>query len=107
MSCTVCIIIKLGHLVHISHANSMDSNTKFSTARCHSLAKNLQNYDDLMNHVLMMKNMSDIKNNKTPHVFTPPRPVGSGGVKIWGVSLFLNIMKIRNNDFITIRGLKT
>ena len=77
-TCHVCIIIKLGYLVHISH-NSMDSNPKFSTARCHSLAKNLQNYDDPINHVLMMKNLSDIKNNKTPHIFTPPRPVGSGG----------------------------
>ena len=24
------------------------------------------------------------KNNK-PHIFTPPRPLGSGGVKIWGL----------------------
>ena len=52
----------------------------------------------------MLKNVSDIKNNKPPHIFTPPRPLGSGGVKIWGVLLFLNIMKIGNNDFITILG---
>ena len=37
----------------------------------------------------MLKNVSDIKNNKTPHIFTPPLPSGRGGVKIWGVLLFL------------------
>ena len=58
----------------------------------------------MINHIFMVKNVSDIKNNKTPHIFTPPRPLGSGGVKIWGVLLFLNIMKIENNDFITILG---
>jgi len=64
----------------------------------------MQNCDNPINHIFMMKNMSDIKNNKTPHIFTPPRPLGSGGVKIWGDLLFLNIMKIGNNDFITILG---
>ena len=41
------------------------------------------------------------KNNK-PHIFTPPRPLGSGGVKIWGLLFFLNNVKIENNDFIII-----
>ena len=50
----------------------------------------------------MMKN---IKNNKKPHIFTPPRPLGSGGVKIWGLLFFfLKKYKIGNNDFITILG---
>ena len=54
----------------------------------------------------MMKNitMKNIKKNNKPHIFTPPRPLGSGGVKIWGFLFFLNIMKIGNNDFITILG---
>ena len=36
----------------------------------------------------MMKN---IRNNKKPHIFTPPRPLGSGGVKIWGFLFFLRV----------------
>ena len=43
------------------------------------------------------------KNNK-PHIFTPPRPLGSGGVKIWGLLFFFKKYKIGNNDFITILG---
>ena len=49
----------------------------------------------------MMKN---IRNNKKPHIFTPPRPLGSGGVKIWGLLFFLKKYKIGNNDFTTILG---
>ena len=41
------------------------------------------------------------KNNK-PHIFTPPRPLGSGGVKIWGLLFFFKKYKIGNNDFTTI-----
>ena len=44
------------------------------------------------------------KNNKKTHIFTPPRPLGSGGVKICGFLLFLNIVKIENSDFTTILG---
>ena len=43
------------------------------------------------------------KNNK-PHIFTPPRPLGSGGVKIWGLLFFFKKYKIGNNDFTTILG---
>ena len=49
----------------------------------------------------MMKN---VKTNKKPHIFTPPRPLGSGGVKIWGFLFFFFKYKIGNNDFTTILG---
>ena len=42
------------------------------------------------------------KNNK-PHIFTTPRPLGSGVVKIWGLLFFFKY-KIGNNDFTTILG---
>ena len=48
--------------------------------------------------------MKNIKTNKKPHIFTPPRPLGSGGVKIWGLLFFSKKYKIENNDFITILG---
>ena len=51
--------------------------------------------------MFMTKN---IKKNNKPHIFTPPRPLGSGGVKIWGWLLFFFKYKIGNNDFITILG---
>ena len=43
------------------------------------------------------------KNNK-PHIFTTPRPLGSGVVKIWGLLFFFKKYKIGNNDFTTILG---
>ena len=43
------------------------------------------------------------KNNK-PHIFTTPRPLGSGVVKIWGLLFFSFKYKIGNNDFTTILG---
>ena len=49
----------------------------------------------------MMKN---IKNNKKPHIFTPPLPSGRGVVKIWGLLFFFLKYKIGNNDFTTILG---
>ena len=57
----------------------------------------------MINHIFMMNQGWRIsgKNNK-PHIFTPPRPLGSGGVKIWGLLFFLNNVKIENNDFIII-----
>ena len=51
--------------------------------------------------MFMTKNIQ--KNNK-PHIFTPPRPLGSGGVKIWGLLFFFKKYKIGNNDFTTILG---
>ena len=99
-TCNACIIIKLGYPVRMYH-NSMDSNPNRATARWNSLAKTWKNMITRINHIFMMKN---IKNNKKHHIFTPPRPLGSGGVKIWGFLLFLNIVKIGNNDFITILG---
>ena len=44
---------------------------------------------------------SHIKKNNKPHIFTPPWPLGSGGVKIW---FFVFKYKIGNNDFTTILG---
>ena len=55
--------------------NSMDSNPKYATSRWDSLEKT---YKIVINHIFMMKNMSDIKKNKNPHIFTPPRPEGVG-----------------------------
>ena len=52
-------------------------------------------YKILINHIFMMKNIQN------PHIFTPPRPQGCGGVKIWGLLSFGNY-KIKNNDFIAI-----
>ena len=46
----------------------------------------------------------NIKKNNKPHIFTPPRPLGSGGVKIWGLLFFFKKYKIGNNDFTTILG---
>ena len=46
--------------------------------------------------------MKNIKTNKKPHIFTPPRPLGSGGVKIWGFLFFFFKYKTGNNDFTTI-----
>ena len=51
--------------------------------------------------MFMTKN---IKKNNKPHIFTPPRPLGSGGVKIWGLLFFFKKYKIGNNDFTTILG---
>ena len=77
-TCHVCIIIKLGYLVPMGH-NSMDSKPKFTTSRWDSLEKT---YKIVINRIFMIKNMSDINKNKPPHIFTPPRPLGSGGVKM-------------------------
>ena len=89
-TCYACLIIKLVYLVRMDH-NSMDPNPKYATSRWDSLAKT---YKIVINRIFMMKNVSDIQKNKTPHIFTPPRPLGSGGVKIWGVLFFF---KYRSN----------
>ena len=34
------------------------------------------------------KIFGNIQKNNKPHIFTPPRPLGSGGVKIWGLLFF-------------------
>ena len=46
------------------------------------ISKNLKNCDKPY-----FQDQEYQKNNE-PHIFTPPRPLGSGGVKIWGL-LFL------------------
>ena len=66
------ITIKLGYLVRMDH-DSMDSNPIRATSRWNSLAKT---YRIVINHIFMIKNMSDINKNKPPHIFTPPRPLG-------------------------------
>ena len=60
--------------------------------------KKLQNGDESYFH-----DEKYLKNNK-PHIFTPSRPLGSDGVKIWGLLFFFKKYKIENGDFITISG---
>ena len=50
------------------------------------------------------RNFENIQKNNKPHIFTTPRPLGSGVVKIWGLLFFFKKYKIGNNDFITILG---
>ena len=95
----VCIIIKLMYFVCVDH-NSMDPNPNRATARRDSLAKNLGTLHKSDKTIFSWWRISKITK---PPIFSLLRgALRSGGVKIWGVLLFLNIMKIRNNDFITI-----
>ena len=54
--------------------NSMDSNPKYATSRWDSLEKT---YKIVINHIFMMKNMSDIKKKQKPPYFHAPTTGGS------------------------------